>query len=423
MTSEPPRQAYVWIWLPGQTEPVVAGRIRVVGDRFSFAYGRSYLHRGDAIPIYAPELPLQEGTRMPEAPLAIASALRDALPDAWGRRVIAYRLRRRGMDQDQLEEIDELAFMLQSGSNRFGALDFQATPDRYMPREAAPAPLEHLVTAAERVERDLPMAPDLKAALLHATSIGGAMPKAQIHDGNTQYIAKFVCSSPLAYNLIKAEYVAMRLAHLAGLDVAPVRLARAMDKDVLLVERFDRDPAKPGQRRAVVSALTVFGFDEMMARYASYADLAEALRTRGSAPGRKTLEELFSRMTFNVLSGNTDDHARNHACFWDGDRLALTPAYDICPQSRGGAKPRRRCSSTATRTSPSCRCAWPPHRNSCFPRTVRWRSCAGRSRPLPRTGKRSAARRPSCPMNAAIFGAGSSSTAWHFRGLPSGWVR
>ena len=336
MTSEPPRQAYVWIWLPGQTEPVVAGRIRAVGDRFSFAYGRSYLHREDAIPIYAPQLPLQEGTRMPEAPLAIAGALRDALPDAWGRRVIAYRLHRRGMDEDKLEEINELTFMLQSGSNRFGALDFQASPDRYMPRKAAPAPLEHLVTAAERVERDLPMAPDLKAALLHATSIGGAMPKAQIRDGNKQYIAKFLCSSPLSYNLVKAEYVAMRLAHLAGLDVAPVRLARAMDKDVLLVERFDRDPAKPGQRRAVVSALTVFGFDEMMARYASYEDLAETLRTRGSAPGRKTLEELFSRMTFNVLSGNTDDHARNHACFWDGNRLALTPAYDICPQSRVG---------------------------------------------------------------------------------------
>ena len=215
----------------------------------------------------------------------------------------------------------------------------------------------------------------------------------------------------------------MRLAHLAGLDVAPVRLARAMDKDVLLVERFDRDPDKPGQRRAVASALTIFGLDEMMARYASYEDLAETLRTRGSEPGRKTLEELFSRMTFNILSGNTDDHARNHACFWDGNRLALTPAYDICPQSRIGAKPPRRCSSTATRTAPSCPSAWLPLRNFCFPRIVRWRSCASRSRPLRRTGKRSATRRPSRRWNAAISGAGSSSTAWPLRGLPSGWAR
>jgi serine/threonine-protein kinase HipA len=39
-------------------------------------------------------------------------------------------------------------------------------------------------------------------------------------------------------------------------------------------------------------------------------------------------------MVFNVLVGNTDDHARNHAAFWDGRQLRLTPAYDICPQAR-----------------------------------------------------------------------------------------
>ena len=39
---------------------------------------------------------------------------------------------------------------------------------------------------------------------------------------------------------------------------------------------------------------------------------------------------------FNVLCGNTDDHARNHAAFWDGEALTLTPAYDICPQTRTG---------------------------------------------------------------------------------------
>jgi len=37
-------------------------------------------------------------------------------------------------------------------------------------------------------------------------------------------------------------------------------------------------------------------------------------------------------MVFNILMGNTDDHARNHACFWDGEFLDLTPAYDVCAQ-------------------------------------------------------------------------------------------
>jgi len=85
----------------------------------------------------------------------------------------------------------------------------------------------------------------------------------------------------------------------------------------------------------MVSALTLFGLDEMQARYASYADLAEMIRARFTEP-QATLRELYARLVFNVLVGNTDDHARNHAAFWDGAQLTLTPAYDICPQSRSG---------------------------------------------------------------------------------------
>jgi len=45
---------------------------------------------------------------------------------------------------------------------------------------------------------------------------------------------------------------------------------------------------------------------------------------------------LFERIVFNIAIGNTDDHARNHAAFWDGTHLELTPAYDLCPQIRSG---------------------------------------------------------------------------------------
>ena len=128
----------------------------------------------------------------------------------------------------------------------------------------------------------------------------------------------------------------MRLAARVGLDVAPVRLAHVAGKDVLLVERFDRLRASKGwQRRAMVSALTLFSLDEMMARYASYEEMANIVRHRFTRPN-ETLRELFGRLVFNILCGNTGDHARNHAAFWDGARLALTPAYDICPQHRTG---------------------------------------------------------------------------------------
>lgn len=85
----------------------------------------------------------------------------------------------------------------------------------------------------------------------------------------------------------------------------------------------------------MVSALTLFGLDDMMTRYASYETLAEIIRHRFTEP-KATLREVFSRLVFNILCGNTDDHARNHAAFWDGTALTLTPAYDICPQGRSG---------------------------------------------------------------------------------------
>ena len=85
----------------------------------------------------------------------------------------------------------------------------------------------------------------------------------------------------------------------------------------------------------MVSGLTILGIQEMEARYAGYEKLAEHIRYQFTQP-RDTLHELYKRMVFNVLVGNTDDHARNHAAFWDGKELTLTPAYDICPQGRTG---------------------------------------------------------------------------------------
>ena len=337
MTSDasPPREAFVWIWLPGRTDPVVAGRIQPEGERYLFNYGRSYLAREDAIPIHRPELPLRPGAIAPEPPLEIANALRDASPDAWGRRVIISRLTgARGRPAD-LVDLDELTFMLESGSDRIGALDFQASPSDYVPRESDNAPLAQLLTAAELVDQGLPLSPDLAEALQHGSAIGGARPKALVRNGDIRQVAKF-SSSDDAYSVIKAEFIAMRLAGLAGLDVAPVELVRAMSKDVLLIRRFDRELTEAGwTRHAMVSALTLLGLDERMAAHASYEELADVIRARFTAPV-ETLKELFSRMTFNILVGNTDDRARNHAAFWDGEYLTLTPAYDICPQSRTG---------------------------------------------------------------------------------------
>jgi serine/threonine-protein kinase HipA len=234
-----------------------------------------------------------------------------------------------------------LTYLLESGSDRIGALDFQSSATDYVPR-IQHATLEELRTAAERLDAGDVLSPALAEALLRGTSIGGARPKALLHDdpSGRHLIAKFeVASDP--YPVVKAEAVAMDLARRIGLNVAATELIESQGKSVLLVERFDRIAAPDGgmRRRMLVSALTLFGLDEMAGRYVTYYGLAEMIRQRFTRP-EATLRELFGRIVFNICVSNTDDHARNHAAFYHFDPhgvdLTLTPGYDICPQLRSG---------------------------------------------------------------------------------------
>lgn len=333
MSSEP-KEAYVWVWLPGAEDPVVAGVLEPAGPIVNFTYARSYLEREEAFPLYLPELPLERGPIPPRAG-EIAGCISDAGPDAWGQRVILNH--RVGRDAVDTTDLGTLTYLLDSGSDRIGALDFQQSPSEYVPRtkgEAQRSELDKLAASASKVERGEPLSETLDQALLRGSSVGGARPKALLKDGSRKLIAKF-SSTTDRYSIVKGEFVAMELARRAGLRVAGVELTHALGRDAILVERFDRPAA--GGRRPVVSALTMLELDELGARYASYADLADLIRARFTDP-IATLHELFARITFNILTGNSDDHARNHAAFWGGAELTLTPAFDICPQPRAGGE-------------------------------------------------------------------------------------
>jgi serine/threonine-protein kinase HipA len=331
MTSEPER-AYVWVWLPGRTEPVVCGVMEAHdGGIVSFAYAQSYVERSEAVPLFEPELPLRRGRIYPPDGMRMAGVISDAAPDAWGQRVILWR--RTGGRAVDTGELGMLTYLLESGSDRIGALDFQHSPKEYVPRLGS-GTLDELAEAARRLEEGAPLSPELELALVRGTSVGGARPKALVDGDDRRMIAKF-SSTTDSYPVVKAEAVAMELAARAGLEVAPTDMTEVAGRDVLLVERFDRGSA--GTRRMLVSALTLAGLDEMAGRYATYHGLADSIRQRFTDPDA-TLRELFSRIVFNIAVGNTDDHARNHAAFWDGAVLTLTPAYDICPQLRAGGE-------------------------------------------------------------------------------------
>lgn len=210
-----------------------------------------------------------------------AGCLADSGPDAWGQRIIhARRAGRRDATRDA-GDLSALTYLLESGSDRIGALDFQGSPSDYVPR-TTPSSLAQLQGAAELLEAGETLSPALEAALLHGTSIGGARPKALLDDGPRHLIAKFSSASD-PYPVVRAEAVAMDLARRVGLNVARTELTTSLGKDVLLVERFDRTEI-PGERRLTVSALTILGLHAMTGRYATYPDLGDQIRARLPSP-------------------------------------------------------------------------------------------------------------------------------------------
>ena len=325
--------AYVWIWLPGVREPVVAGRVQEYLTRerrtsYSFIYGRSYLANPEALSLFT-ELPLTSGEQMPAPGLDIAGVLLDATPDSWGRRVVNEQVLGSRTNQSEPAELDLLTYMLRSGSDRVGALDFQTSATEFIARGAEHQPtLDELMNAAELIEQGKELSPALADALFLGSSVGGARPKAAVVDEGKSFIAKFPSSAD-QHPMVKYEGLAMELARHVGINTARTEVKYTAGRDVLMVERFDRPG--DGTRRMQVSALTILGVNPDTARGAtSYPALADKIRSSFTEPNA-TLRELFARIVFNVIVRNTDDHARNTAAFWDGSQLTLTPAYDITP--------------------------------------------------------------------------------------------
>lgn len=320
-------EAFVWVWLPNQANPVVAGKLVFDDGRYLFVYGKSYLNRADAIPLSPFELPLTDETVELSGMRIMPSCLRDALPDAWGRRLIDYQY-------PHLQK-NELDYGLLSGSDRIGALDFQSSAITFEDRNLGEITLKNIHQLANALEHDHDFPKSLAPVLLHGTSVGGARPKCLITIDHVDYIAKFSLSSD-HYPFLRAEYLAMKLAKLAGIDAADVQLTQIAGRDILLIKRFDRVCSqKKIFRKIILSGLSLLGLDELEARYASYIELADIIRMHFANPTSQ-LQELYKRLAFNVLIGNTDDHARNHSAFWNGKSLQLTPAYDVCPQMRIG---------------------------------------------------------------------------------------
>lgn len=333
MTSE--RECFVYIVLPGDTEFVTAGRFRLNETREGaavgeFIYGRSYRERPNAVELDPVELRLQPGRFETARMGGLFGAIRDAMPDSWGRKII---------ERHAGGRLDHMDYLLRTPDDRAGALGFGLIAEPPFPenRFNRTLELERLQRAADALMRDDPdlagsageQAEDL---LMLGTSMGGARPKTVVEDDGALWVAKFAREDD-DFNYPRIEYALLELARACGLTAADSRLTTVANRDVLLVRRFDRDRADAGYRRhRMVSAVTLLRTDDDATARTdwSYLLLADEIRRASTAP-EDDLRELYGRMVFNAAVSNLDDHPRNHAILAKEEGWRLSPAYDLTP--------------------------------------------------------------------------------------------
>lgn len=323
-----------------------------------FVYGKRYVQRPYAVEVDPVALPLKDeeggAKRFAVAGLTEFGGIRDAAPDSWGRRVIENKLK------VAVNKLPEVAYLLEAGSDRVGALDVRLKRDSEATAPVtAEMDLARLLEAADRIENEEHLGEDLAIYFGSLGSAGGARPKASVRtDDGVLWLAKFPSKSDRACNAV-LEAGALELARAAGLRVPPVEVKQVGDSKVLFIRRFDRYWAEPGVvpdpdkesweplegprglqfvegRIGFCSALTLMGIDEHEAVRSSYKALAEQMRARALPRYlARDFRELFKRQALNIFVTNTDDHLRNHGFLYQvaAKGWTLSPLYDVLPMS------------------------------------------------------------------------------------------
>lgn len=267
----------------------------------------------------------------------------DALPDRWGRTLLNRR------EQIAAQEEKRLARRLSSfdyilgidDASRMGGFRFALSKDgefiNTSPELKVPplTSVHNLMKAASEIElsEEKHLLPQKKwiAQLIHpGTSLGGARPKASVVD-NEGYlaIAKFP-SRKDDYDVGKWEHFAHIMGRKAGINIAQTGIIPGERYSILLSKRFDRTSER--RRIHFASALTLLGLtdgDNASTGY-GYPDIVDFIVRQGTDVERN-LEELYRRIAFYIIIGNSDDHFRNHGFLLTRRGWQLSPAYDINP--------------------------------------------------------------------------------------------
>jgi serine/threonine-protein kinase HipA len=339
-------EAEVRLW--GET---VGAVVELEGGRILFEYADEFRRRGlEVSPIHLPTdlagpQSFEELRRKP-AFEGLPGVLADALPDAFGNRVIRAYYAARGEAERAMSPVQRLLYV---GERALGALTFHP-PEALPIRAAEQESLEigALVRDARRIIRGEPEVaiPEIYRI---GSSAGGRRPKAIVHydpksasirsgvtplePGEVPCILKFdgvgrggapgELGPPQAYNRVEAAYAEMAVT--AGIEMPEIDVLDSEGYAHLLVRRFDLADGRRLHQHTFGGLIHV-DYNEPGA--SSYEEYLRTLFRLGMA--YDALEQAYRRMVFNVLAVNQDDHVKNLSFHMHATgEWSLTPAYDV----------------------------------------------------------------------------------------------
>lgn len=338
--------ASVWVWLPGDPTPTLAGKFQHDGNRGEFVYAPAYLTARH--PPLAPDMPTKAAKCRISDGAGIFPIFLDAGPDTWGLHLLERRFER------QIDLFESLTLCPVDGVGNLALGDLTEERMRVLSTDQFLKVLEEIKAQGKAIT-------DVQEQVLDAvengTSLGGTKPKLTLEKDGVQYLAKFPAKGDDPW-LPQVESAMLKLAKRCGINACEAEVWHLPDgkNTALLIKRFDRAPVPGGQSRlGFVSAHSVlrldkqpinatqadagllgfgtqgFSTDSLRKSYVAFAD-AMARWCGGHGFHLEARRELWRRIVFNALIRNTDDHARNHGLLcvdMPAKRWELAPAYDL----------------------------------------------------------------------------------------------
>ncbi|WP_394203463.1 type II toxin-antitoxin system HipA family toxin [Marinagarivorans algicola] len=291
----------------------------------------------------------------------------DSLPDDFGNAVLNAWVAGQGRSPSDITPLQRLQY---TGKRGMGALEYAPATKLRSLNASQQVEIQSLVSIAQEIldsrgdfEVELKQnGQDDREAMMSLLSVGmsagGARPKAvlafnedftqvrsgqaNVPSGFTHYLMKFdgvsehnknqeTFGDPLGYGAM--EFVYHLMANKCGVDMMPCRLLHEGNRRHFITKRFDRI------KNNKVHVQTLNGLahvDYKKPGSFSYAELFGIARQLKLSAVEA--EQLFKRITFNIIARNHDDHSKNFAFILKKNKWSLAPAYDLAYSYKPGSK-------------------------------------------------------------------------------------